>query len=112
MRINPPGSNQVQGSELSRSRQAEQARGKEQAGKAEATSAKSTIPDSVRTDISGRATETAQAKAAATDAPDVREDKIAALKARIESGTYRIDADRIADRMIDEHKALGAAGIG
>jgi len=34
-------------------------------------------------------------------APDVREEKVAELKARIESGEYRIDHDAIADKLID-----------
>ena len=34
--------------------------------------------------------------------PDVREDKVAQLKNEIENGTYRIDADKIAGKMIRE----------
>jgi negative regulator of flagellin synthesis FlgM len=32
--------------------------------------------------------------------PDVREEKVAALKEQIENGTYEIDADKIADKML------------
>jgi negative regulator of flagellin synthesis FlgM len=34
--------------------------------------------------------------------PDVREDKVAQLKEQIENGTYEIDADKIADKMLKD----------
>lgn len=34
--------------------------------------------------------------------PDVRDDKVARLKSEIENGTYRIDSEKIADKMINE----------
>jgi len=33
--------------------------------------------------------------------PDVREDKVAEIKARIESGNYEIDHQAVADKMVD-----------
>jgi negative regulator of flagellin synthesis FlgM len=33
--------------------------------------------------------------------PDIREDKVSELKERIESGRYRIDHDRVADKLVD-----------
>ena len=33
--------------------------------------------------------------------PDVREDKVAELKERIESGKYKIDHEAVADKMVD-----------
>jgi flagellar biosynthesis anti-sigma factor FlgM len=36
------------------------------------------------------------------DTPDVRRDKVKKLKKRIEQGSYRVDADRIAERMLEE----------
>ena len=32
--------------------------------------------------------------------PDVREEKVAALKEQIENGTYEIDAEKLADKML------------
>jgi negative regulator of flagellin synthesis FlgM len=32
--------------------------------------------------------------------PDVREDKVAELKEQVESGTYEIDAEKIAEKML------------
>jgi negative regulator of flagellin synthesis FlgM len=34
--------------------------------------------------------------------PDIREDKVAQLKEQIENGTYEIDAEKIADKMLRE----------
>ena len=36
----------------------------------------------------------------AKDAPDVRADRVAELKAAIKGGTYKVDAKAVADRMI------------
>jgi negative regulator of flagellin synthesis FlgM len=34
--------------------------------------------------------------------PDIREDKVAQLKEQVENGTYEIDAEKIADKMLRE----------
>ena len=34
--------------------------------------------------------------------PDVRQDKVAKLRKQIEQGSYKVDADRIAERMLEE----------
>ncbi len=34
--------------------------------------------------------------------PDVRQEKVAKLKKQIEASSYRVDADRIAERMLEE----------
>jgi flagellar biosynthesis anti-sigma factor FlgM len=36
------------------------------------------------------------------DTPDVRHDKVKKLKKRIERGSYRVDADLVAGRMLEE----------
>ena len=33
--------------------------------------------------------------------PDIREDKVAALKEKIESGRYKVDHNRVADKLVD-----------
>ena len=43
------------------------------------------------------------AKQAVSGAPDIREDKIAAIKAGIASGTYNISADEIAEKLVDSY---------
>ncbi len=55
-----------------------------------------------QTSISSRAQQIQKAKDLASSAPDVREDRIAALQKAIDAGTYNIDPKDIADRMVDE----------
>jgi negative regulator of flagellin synthesis FlgM len=69
--------------------------------------AKQADPGAAKTEISAKAREFAQAKAVAGEAPDVREQKIADIKARIASGKYEVNAQAIADRMVDEHLTSG-----
>jgi negative regulator of flagellin synthesis FlgM len=40
-----------------------------------------------------------QAKSALARVPDVREEKVQALKAQIQSGSYRVDSARVAEKM-------------
>ena len=54
-----------------------------------------------RIELSARSRELHQALSAANAAPDVREDVVADVRARIGNGTYRIDADRIARGILD-----------
>ena len=50
--------------------------------------------------LSQRAAEIQAAKEALAAVPEVRQEKIAALKRRIAEGTYEIDAEGIADKII------------
>ena len=52
--------------------------------------------------LSERAKDINQVKAAITEMPDVREEKVMEIKHRIETGTYRIDEGKVADKMIEE----------
>jgi len=53
--------------------------------------------------ISSRAHEMVEAKKIASDASDIREQKIAELKRRIANKEYNVKPSDIADRMVDEH---------
>jgi len=46
------------------------------------------------------------------DTPDVRQDKVAKLRKQIEQGRYKVDADRVAERMLEEglHDILYRSG--
>lgn len=95
MKINQSGSNPVQTSETSAAKKTgrtTKARDGQPAGKT----------DGAKAEISPRAREAATAKAVASDAPDVREAKIAELKRRIDAGNYKLDATAVADRMVNE----------
>lgn len=47
-----------------------------------------------------------EALAAAHNAPDVRQDRIEAIRAQIENGTYEIDMKRLAENLIRENPGL------
>ena len=87
---------------------AREAKKKEKTGAA-ANSAVNT-EGSVNANISAKGKEFARAKEIASNAPDVREEKIAELKLRIAAGKYNVDPRAVADRMVDEH--LKTAGSG
>lgn len=57
-------------------------------------------------DVSQKAREIAQARAKAVDiarnTPDVREDRVAELKKKIQDGTYQVEPEKIADGMMRE----------
>jgi negative regulator of flagellin synthesis FlgM len=55
----------------------------------------------VRVELSGRARELHAALVAANAAPDVRTEKVAAVKAKVDAGTYSVDANVVARRMLD-----------
>lgn len=65
--------------------------------------ARTADPSAARTEISGKAKDLAHAKDVASQAPDIREQKIAEIKARIAAGKYEVNSKAIADRMVDEH---------
>jgi negative regulator of flagellin synthesis FlgM len=51
-------------------------------------------------DVLTRSEEVQQVKETLEEMPDVREDVVAALKAKIESGTYHVSSEEIADLMV------------
>jgi len=63
----------------------------------------------VRTDLSPQAKEFSHAKRLASQSPEVREDRVADLKRRIAEGSYEIDSEAVADRLVEDH--LGMSGI-
>lgn len=113
MRVENSRSNSTQASEAGKAKQAKGAEGAHEAKKNEKAAnseASHAAHAGVKTEISAKGKEFASVKAAATDAPDVREDKIADLKRRIAEGSYKIDTNSVADRMVDDH--LKMSGIG
>jgi negative regulator of flagellin synthesis FlgM len=65
-----------------------------------------TDPQSVRTpsdsvEISDRSRELARARQAVDAAPDVRTDKVASIKKRIEDGTYSVSPQALASKILE-----------
>ena len=55
-----------------------------------------------RVELSEKARELIDAKIKVKQMPDVDEDKVARVKAQLEQGTYRVDSQKTAARMIEE----------
>ena len=55
-----------------------------------------------RVDLSDRARELQAARKAVAGMDDVDHAKVARIKAQVQAGTYKVDATRTADKMIDE----------
>lgn len=61
---------------------------------------------SARVDLSPRAQEMAKAKELATPSDSIDEAKVARLQKLIDEGKYKVDADALADRILDEHSKM------
>lgn len=59
-----------------------------------------------RLEISRTAKDYQVAKEAVLKTSDVREDKVAQIKAAMEAGTYRVNAEKVADKMLNNISAL------
>ena len=111
MRVNQSGNNPVQGND-----EALVTKKAERTANAKSSKKSGQVTDSAKNstgataDISAKGREYAHAKSVASGGPDVREEKIAELKRRIASGKYNVDADAVADKMVNEH--LDMQGIG
>jgi negative regulator of flagellin synthesis FlgM len=69
-------------------------------------SSKAGMMDSSRVDVSSRAQEMRKAKELATPSDSIDEAKVARLQKMIDEGNYKIDAEAIADRLVDEHMKM------
>lgn len=45
-------------------------------------------------------------KKAVAETPDIREDKVARLKTRVESGSYKVDSGDFASKLLERYNAL------
>lgn len=64
------------------------------------------VASSDNVSISTRARDAKMAKDIAKAAPDEDAEKIARLKSAIQAGTYKVDAEKIADRLVDDHLSM------
>lgn len=55
-----------------------------------------------KVELSDAAREIQQMKNRVNQIPDIREDKVAALKSQIDSGTYHVDEEEVAKKMVGE----------
>jgi len=59
-----------------------------------------------RVSLSNTARLHTEAMRAANDAPDVRREKVEALKAKVEAGEYQVDSRKVATKIIEEEHEL------
>jgi negative regulator of flagellin synthesis FlgM len=114
MKVNQPVNNSVSNSESNfakrgvhagstqESKRADRGDKSEKADKAEESS-KSFSSPGAKAEISAKSREFSQAKEVAGQTPDVREDRVADLKKRISEGSYRVNEEELADRMVEDH---------
>ncbi len=76
-------------------------KGLEHAGAVRAGGAATGASGVDRLALSNRAEEIKAARAALEEAPEVRADRVAELKARVEAGTYVVDSDKVAERILN-----------
>lgn len=79
----------------------EPARPNAQASTVATTAAQGTSTPAAKVELSSRGREIQSALSAAKAAPDVRADKVAEVRKRLENGTYVIDPTRIARGILD-----------
>lgn len=58
---------------------------------------------SAKVDVSSRAQDLKKAKELATPSQDIDEAKVARLQKMIDEGKYKVDAEAVADRLVDAH---------
>ncbi len=76
-------------------------------GKKSRSSVGANIFDSARVDVSPKAQEFQRVKALATpNTNDIDEAKVARLQKLIDEGKYKIDAEAIADKLLDEQSKM------
>ncbi len=61
------------------------------------------LQSSAKVNLSERAQDIKKIREVALASPDVDEEKVARLQKMIDEGSYKINADEIADSMVDEH---------
>ena len=54
-------------------------------------------------ELSSMAKDVSKARTAVDQTSDVRTEKVEALKEKVISGEYKVDADKVAQKMVDEH---------
>ena len=92
-----------QSRESAKSSRTGEVRGKASDRKAGKTSDAKQIESNDKVELSNKGRDVAKAKSAALSAPDVNQEKVDRIKKSIASGTYSVDAEKVADRLVDEH---------
>ncbi len=65
------------------------------------------VASAAKVDLSQRAQDMKKIKDIAKSAPEVNSDRVAHFQKLIDEGKYKVDANAVADRMVDEQLLLG-----
>lgn len=74
-----------------------------QANSTKKVTSASAVSQKDRVEISRMGKDYQIAKQAVANTPDIREDKVAALKQKIASGNYNVNAEELADKMVESY---------
>ncbi len=106
MDITKVGDHKINETQISQNQEAQKASIAKKVGVSaeKAKEAQKTIPSKYldKIEFSGDAIAASEGVEAAKTAPDIRAEKVAALKAAVKNGTYKTDAKQIADSMIQK----------
>lgn len=103
MRIQSQNKNQVQSSDLKKTNDVKSGEAKAATKNREVESASQVNKGDAKPEVSQRAKLASKALAVAKESPDVREGRIAELKKKIGDGSYTVNAEGVADRLIKDH---------
>jgi len=56
-----------------------------------------------KVELSSLAKDVSKARTQVDKTPDIRASKVEALKEKVSSGEYKVDPDKVAQKMVDEH---------
>jgi len=107
MKVNSATTQSIQNKDVSGASSAKRTEKAGAAGDSQKAGATAADSSGAKSEISAKAKEFVQAREVAAKAPEVREDRIAELKKKIASGNYQVNAQAIADKMVDEHMSSG-----
>lgn len=106
MKVNTSVNSNIQSTQTEGLKKAEKSAKTERASQIEKLAKEQGSVSPAGAEISTRGKEMAKAAAVARATPDVREDRIAELKKRIAAGEYKVDAEAVADKMMNEHMSM------
>ncbi len=102
---------QVQGLNTSKTNEAKKSKESALAGLGEnldAGKSKALKQDAAKIQLSEKVQDMKKAKELASKAPDVDLEKVKKFQALIDSGNYKMDSKKIADKLVDEHLMTAA----
>ncbi len=82
-----------------------QVKGAESSAKSKAAKAKKdgASPEGDKVELSSLAKDVSKARAEVDRTPDIRTEKVESLKEKVNSGEYKVDPDKVAQKLVDEH---------